>query len=74
MCNRISREIYKLKFSESALKTFISSIIASELGLKMSSKLITWLPVIGNTINATVAGSVTYAVGNAFIRECEKMI
>lgn len=64
-------KIYDLSLTKSAAKVILAPIAGNALGVKIFSKAITWFPGLGNVVNATVAGSVTEAIGHSIIAKCE---
>lgn len=73
---KIIKGIYGFKFSEAMIKSIMMSIKATVVGkvaAKAASKCLTWIPGIGNAINAAVAGYTTKAFGYALIKECERI-
>ena len=66
--------IYDYKLSSSVLKGIGASLLASSAGqelFRLSSKAFTWIPLLGNTLNAVISGSVTAALGTLIIEAAE---
>lgn len=72
MAMDICKNVYKFKNSES----IVSSLLAGFTGNRIGSwlfKSVSWIPGVGNAINAGVAGCTTAAIGEGVITACEKM-
>ena len=75
MAASICGGIYGMKISKTLIESMLSAARGSLAGLtafKISSKFFTWVPLVGNALNATVAGVTTAALGNCIIDYCEK--
>ena len=76
MATHIFNGIYDFKFSKTALKSLATGVAGHAVGktaFKLASKSLTWIPGIGNALNAIVAGSTTAALGAALISVAEEM-
>ncbi len=76
MAAHILNGIYDFKLSKNALKIIGTGIAGHKIGLstfKWASKSVTWIPLVGNALNAVVAGSTTAALGAALIQTAEFM-
>lgn len=76
MAAHILNRIYKFDLSKNAIKIIGTGIAGHKIGtstFKWLSKSITWVPLLGNTVNAVVAGSTTVALGEALIKTAEYM-
>lgn len=76
MATHIFNGIYDFKLSKTLLKSVAAGVAGHAVGkttFKMLSKGITWIPVLGNTVNAVVAGGTTAALGAALIDIAEEM-
>lgn len=76
MATTIFNGVYYFDFSKTVIKNLLVGIIGNRVGtyaFKGASKLVTWIPGIGNCINAAVAGSTTAALGASIIAMCEDM-
>lgn len=58
----------------SLIKGFVSSGGAAFIGKAAASFLLKFVPVAGSVINASVAGSLTLALGEAYIRLCAEIL
>lgn len=73
---KIIKGVYGFAFDEALIKSILLAVKATVTGkviAKATSKAVTWIPVIGNIINAGVAGYTTKAFGYALVEECEKI-
>ena len=76
MAIAIYNGVYDFKFSETTIQSLLTGLIGNRVGtyaFKGASKFLTWMPGIGNGLNAIVAGGTTAALGTAIIKNCEKM-
>lgn len=76
MAAHIINGIYKFDLSKNALKIIGTGLVGHKIGssaFKWLSKSVTWIPLLGNTVNAVVAGSTTAALGAALIKTAEFM-
>ena len=76
MTTSILNGVYKFDFSKTVVKSLVTGLIGNRVGtyaFKSASKLITWIPGIGNGLNAAVAGSTTAALGASVIAMAEDM-
>ena len=76
MAAHILNGIYKFDISPNLLKVIGTGLTGHYVGksvFKWLSKTVTWVPLVGNGINAVVAGSTTAALGAALIRSAEFM-
>lgn len=76
MAAEIYNGIYKFNFGKTVIKSIIMGIVGNKVGtsvFKAASKLVTWIPLLGNSINATVSGTTTVALGAAIIANAEEM-
>ena len=68
-------KIYDLSITKSIVTTVIAPLMGNTMGTaifgKIVSKGFTWVPVLGNGLNAAVAGSVTEVIGHGIIGKCE---
>ena len=72
MALRIVRGIYGFKFDDTVIKTVLLTV-RTNVTRKAASKLITWTPLLGNIVNAVVAGYSTKTFGYALVDECERI-
>ncbi len=76
MAGAIVNGIYGFSLSKTFMSSMVSAYLGNKVGMtafKLTSKAVTWIPGIGNAVNATVAGATTYALGNFIIDQCEKI-
>lgn len=76
MAAHIINGIYHFDLSKNALKIIGTGIAGNKIGtttFKWASKTFTWIPLLGNTVNAAIAGSTTAALGAALIKAAEFM-
>lgn len=76
MAMEIYNGIYDFGFSKTAIKSILTGFIGNKIGswvFKGASKLFTWIPGIGNGLNATVAGGTTAILGAHIIDHAEEM-
>lgn len=74
MATHIFNGIYDFKFSKTALKSLGSGVAGHVIGknaFKLATKAFTWIPGIGNGLNAIVSGTTTAALGAALIDMAE---
>lgn len=72
---KIIKGVYGFDFDKALIKSILLAVKATVTGkviAKTTSKAVTWIPVIGNIINAGVAGYTTKAFGYALVEECRK--
>lgn len=69
---KIVKGIYGFKFGDAVIKSIMLTVKAHFVG-KAVSKTVSWIPGIGNAINAGVAGYTTKAFGYALVDECERI-
>jgi len=55
--------VFDIELSESSAKATLSTATASMVGRGISQALVGWIPILGNTINATTATAVTETIG-----------
>lgn len=75
MTAHIFNGIYKFNLSKTLLESLATAIKGHFIGkttFKLASKSVTWIPGIGNTINAAVAGTTTAALGAYIIDKAEE--
>lgn len=76
MATHIFNNIYDFKFSKTVLKNLAAGVAGHAVGksaFKMASKVLTPIPILGNTLNAVIAGTTTAALGAALIEMAEEM-
>lgn len=76
MATHIFNGIYDFKFSKTALKSLATGVAGHAVGkttFKLASKGLTWIPGLGNALNAVVSGGTTAALGAALIELAEEM-
>ena len=76
MAAHILNGIYNFDLSKNAIKIIGTGIAGHKIGtttFKWLSKSVTWVPLVGNAVNAAVAGSTTAALGAALIKTAEFM-
>lgn len=76
MATHIFNKIYKFNFSSTILKSLAMGVTGHAVGktaFKLVSKSITWIPILGNAVNAVISGSTTAALGAAIINAAEKL-
>lgn len=68
-------KIYDLPLKTTVAKSLIAPIMGNSMGTAIFGKIIskgfTWIPLVGNGLNAGVAGSVTELIGHSIIKMCE---
>ena len=69
---KIVKGIYGFSFGDAIIKSIMLAVKAHIVG-KIASKAISWIPGIGNIVNAGVAGYTTKAFGYALVDECERI-
>jgi uncharacterized protein (DUF697 family)/GTP-binding protein EngB required for normal cell division len=71
-------QIYKIKFERAALLAIASTAVATQAGRSAFTSLIKMVPgagtVVGGAIGAGVASTFTYAMGQAWLSVCQRMI
>jgi uncharacterized protein (DUF697 family) len=69
--------LYKIKFDRAALMAIVSTTAATQVGRATFTGLIKLVPgagtLVGGVIGAGVAGSFTYAMGQAWLRVCQQV-
>ena len=69
--------LYKIKFDRAALMAIVSTTAATQVGRATFTGLLKLVPgagtVVGGAIGAGVAGSFTYAMGQAWLRVCQQV-
>lgn len=76
MAMEIYNGVYKFGFDKTTINSLVMGLLGNRIGtfvFKGASKLISWMPGIGNGVNATVAGGTTAALGAAIISNAEEM-
>ena len=76
MAMEIYNGVYDFKLGKTVVKSLVMGLLGNRLGttaFKAASKLITWIPGLGNGLNAGVAGTTTAALGAAIIDSAEEM-
>ena len=76
MVAHIFNKIYKFNLSDTALKSVTTAVAGSVIGtklFKLASKGLTWIPGLGNGLNAAVAGTTTAILGASMIGIAEEM-
>lgn len=76
MAMEIYNGVYDFKFNETTLKSLLGALAANRVGawmFKGASKLFSWIPAVGNGLNATIAGGTTATLGAAIISNAEAM-
>ncbi len=76
MTMHIMNGIYKFDLSLSMVKSIAAALTAHKAGttaFKVSSKFLTSIPIIGNSVNAVVAGTTTATLGAIIIKVAEKL-
>ena len=76
MATHILNGIYNFDLSKTLLKTLgtaASGNIVGKSTFKLASKTFTWIPGVGNSLNAIVSGTTTAAIGAALIDKAEEM-
>jgi uncharacterized protein (DUF697 family) len=71
-------QIYKIKFDRAALMAIASTTAATQLGRATFTSLIKLIPgagtVVGGVIGAGVASTFTYAMGQAWLTLCQRVV
>ena len=71
-------QIYKIKFDRAALMAIASTTAATQLGRATFTSLIKMIPgagtVVGGVIGAGVASTFTYAMGQAWLTLCQRVV
>lgn len=76
MAMEIYNGVYNFGFDKTTVKSILTGFIGNRIGtwlFKGASKLVTWMPGVGNGLNATVAGTTTAALGAAIVSNAEEM-
>ena len=76
MATIIFNGVYDFKLSKTVVKALLTGLIGNRIGtsvFKGITKFVTWVPGVGNAINATVAGGTTAALGASVIAMAEDM-
>lgn len=67
-------KVFGREISESAAKSLLSTSIASTIGIGVTRALISWIPGVGNVINASTAATLTETIGWINAKQfCEQM-
>ncbi len=75
MAMAIINGVYDFSFSKGVIKSILTGIIGNRVGtyvFKGASKFVTWVPFLGNGLNAIIAGVTTAGLGADIIRWCEE--
>lgn len=68
-------KVYGLSLQKSAVKAVLASIMGNQIGTAIFTRIAikpwSWIPVVGNGLNAGVAGTVTEAIGHGIVAKCE---
>ena len=71
-------QIYKIKFERAALMAIVSTTAATQVGRAAFTGLIKMVPgagtVVGGVIGAGVASTFTYAMGQAWLTVCQRVV
>ena len=71
-------QIYKIKFERAALMAIVSTTAATQVGRATFTGLLKMIPgagtVVGGAIGAGVASTFTYAMGQAWLSVCQRVI
>ena len=76
MAMEIFNVVYDFKLSKTIVESLLTGFIGNRLGTwlyKGASKAFTWIPGLGNGLNATIASGTTAALGAKIIDTAEKM-
>ena len=76
MAMRIYNEVYGFNFDETNFKSLGTGAAGTCVGIflfKTASTCLSWIPGLGNGLNAGVAAGTTTALGKAIISSAEKM-
>ena len=76
MASAVLNGVYKFDLSKTVVKSLVTGLIGNRVGtyaFKSASKLFTWIPGLGNGLNAAVAGGTTAALGASIIAMAEDM-
>lgn len=76
MAMEIYNGVYDFDFDKTAIKSLVAGVAGKSVGnflFKSASKCLTWIPGLGNGLNASVAGGTTAALGAAIISNAEEM-
>ena len=71
-------QLYKIKFERAALMAIASTAAATQVGRAAFTNLLKMVPgagtVVGGAIGAGVASTFTYAMGQAWMAVCQRMV
>ena len=76
MAIEIYNGVYDFNFSKTVIQSILMGLVGNRIGswaFKGASKLFTWIPGLGNGLNATIASGTTVALGAAIINNAEQM-
>ena len=76
MATHIFNGIYKFNLSKTLLKSLAMGVAGHAIGkttFKLASKSVTWIPLLGNSLNAVISGGTTATLGAALIDMAESM-
>lgn len=73
MAMEIFNVVYDFKLSEIMAESLISGFLGNKIGSWLYTKAFTWIPGLGNSLNATIAGGTTVVLGGKIIEMAEKM-
>jgi uncharacterized protein (DUF697 family) len=65
-------KVFDIPFSEGAAKTALASVVGPTVGRAVSKTLLSFVPVVGWGINASVAASLTETIGWIMAKEFDK--
>lgn len=77
MASAIVNDVYHLGFSKGFISSMLTAIMGNRVGtttFKFASKFVTWVPFLGNAVNAGIASTTTYTLGITVIDMCEKIV
>ena len=64
-------KVFGITLDQSGAKATVASTAATAVGRALSQILIGWIPVVGNTVNAATAASITETIGWIMAKEFE---
>ncbi len=76
MAHHIFNRIYGFDLSKTRLKSIAAGCMGTAVGtgmFKVASKTLTWIPLLGNCLNAAVAGVTTAMLAESLIEIAEQM-
>lgn len=76
MAAHIFNNIYNFDLSKTAMTSIVTGYIGNKVGttaFKGASKFLTWIPLVGNSLNAVIAGTTTAALGVFLVDKAEDM-